>query len=1329
MNKQKGLFRPSVKSVLMSSLTASLIISAGSPSIADTLTINGGGFLKVNGQATLVGNIDAKANGELFPAENLGCIALENLSFEPGTIVHQNLDELYYQREVCDHYNQFEVSGDVNLSNATLSINLLAGATTRSGSDSTNYGTLLINNTGGNPIMGTFNGIREGGAVLVDNDYYMHVTYFGGDGNDVYIWRWDDDNDGIGNRTDQFDDDPSEWSDTDGDGVGDNADQMPDDPNASEDADGDGVDDASDAFPDNPLESVDSDGDGIGDNRDAFPNDSAEHSDSDGDGIGNNAETDDDDDGLEDGVDNCPLISNSDQLDTDGDGVGDSCDIDNDADGLIDISTLAQLYNIRFNLTGTAYNDGYFETATSCGDGVTVTTCNGYELINDLDFDENGDGELNDTYNQGQGWQPIGNSDNRFDSIFEGNNFHIKNMTINNTRLASHVGFFGYITSTKVQNVHFSGALTQVNTDASFVGGIAGQAGIVVDAVNVSFEGSISSGNYRNYIGGLFGNAGQSDIYDSYAIVTINGGGKYIGGIAGASSVAKVERNYAVVNITTDGDQVGGLIGKRTSNWIQNNYTQGTIASTGNDIGGLVGNSGSGIYDSHSSVEVSGNNAVGGLIGYTANAVRRSYSTGVITGTSNVGGLVGEFGGTTDADNYWDNEVSSIANSAAGTGYATSDLQTPTDNSGIYENWSTSNWDFGESDHYPVLIFSGIAQRDADGDGILDHYDPDDDNDGVDDVSDDLPYDDTEWQDTDGDGIGNIADTDDDNDGVDDTYDVYPTDATEQFDADNDGLGDNADPDADNDSLLDENDNCPINANLDQLDSDGDTHGDVCDIDNDADGLIDIETTEELNNVRNNLSGTSYSLGYREFNESCGDGDTITACNGYELINDIDFDENGDGLINDTYNQGEGWTPIGDNTDPFTTTFEGNNFRILNLTINNSSLSNYVGFFGYVSGATISNLHFRGELTSVTANARSVGGVIGYAVSGSVLTNLSFNGQVSTGEFENLGGLIGYAQNATISDSFSQVEVSGGSRFVAGLIGYLSQSNLSRSFTAGSVNTNGDYVGGLSSAYHKSTVRDSFSAASVAGNNYVGGIASFNVSSNVYNNYAYGAVSGNGNVAGLVPSNTAASFSDSVWDTEATGRNNGNVGTGYTSSELKNPVSNTDMYANWDPAVWNFGNSDQYPVLVIGGVVRRDSDGDSVFDADDVFPDDPTESSDSDNDGLGDNSDLDDDNDGIEDSDDLDPFVACLSNLTVTNQLATGVGSLQRQILEVCGNGTITFDADYVIDLTEPLVIPRDITIDGGVFSIQINAGGMLDEKNADLILRNVILNLKENTD
>ena len=58
--------------------------------------------------------------------------------------------------------------------------------------------------------------------------------------------------------------------------------------------------------------------------------------DNDLDGMPDNCDNDDDNDGVLDINDNCPLIANSNQLDTDGDGLGDICDNDDDNDGVLD---------------------------------------------------------------------------------------------------------------------------------------------------------------------------------------------------------------------------------------------------------------------------------------------------------------------------------------------------------------------------------------------------------------------------------------------------------------------------------------------------------------------------------------------------------------------------------------------------------------------------------------------------------------------------------------------------------------------------------------------------------------------------------------------------------------------------------------------------------------------------------------------------------------------------------------------------------------------------------------------------------------------------------
>ena len=89
-----------------------------------------------------------------------------------------------------------------------------------------------------------------------------------------------------------------------------------------------------------------SDGDVFPDDADNCPlitND--DQLDDDLDGIGNCCDDDffgfcqppdSDQDGINDSLDNCPMVSNSGQSDNDKDGAGDACDSDDDNDGVID---------------------------------------------------------------------------------------------------------------------------------------------------------------------------------------------------------------------------------------------------------------------------------------------------------------------------------------------------------------------------------------------------------------------------------------------------------------------------------------------------------------------------------------------------------------------------------------------------------------------------------------------------------------------------------------------------------------------------------------------------------------------------------------------------------------------------------------------------------------------------------------------------------------------------------------------------------------------------------------------------------------------------------
>ena len=152
----------------------------------------------------------------------------------------------------------------------------------------------------------------------------------------------------------------NDGTDTDSDGLCDLGDP---------DIDNDSVLNLSDLMPLNPFSCQDSDADscddcsigvdGFGPLSDATPDNDG--TDTDGDGLCDLGDPDSDNDMVDDAVDNCPNIANTDQADLDQDGVGDVCDDDIDGDQMPNSFELANgldPFN-SFDQSGDRDGDGF----------------------------------------------------------------------------------------------------------------------------------------------------------------------------------------------------------------------------------------------------------------------------------------------------------------------------------------------------------------------------------------------------------------------------------------------------------------------------------------------------------------------------------------------------------------------------------------------------------------------------------------------------------------------------------------------------------------------------------------------------------------------------------------------------------------------------------------------------------------------------------------------------------------------------------------------------------------------------------------------------------
>ena len=222
-----------------------------------------------------------------------------------------------------------------------------------------------------------------------------------------------------------------------------------------------------------------------------------------------------------------------------------------------------------------------------------------------------------------------------------------------------------------------------------------------------------------------------------------------------------ISSSYATGRVSGHNNNVGGFVG-RTFDKITTSYATGNVSGDSN-IGGFVGDNEATIAASFATGNVSGNSKSGGFVGENDGNISSSYATGRALSKRAAGGFVGDNGGvinfsytTSDvrltgsdggqpiggfvahnegdiSSSYWLREPPvNYAGVGEGStdgvrGMASSQLQQPTDYTGIYADWLTDLdnadgdydettgkddfWDFGTSSDYPAL------KMDLDGDG------------------------------------------------------------------------------------------------------------------------------------------------------------------------------------------------------------------------------------------------------------------------------------------------------------------------------------------------------------------------------------------------------------------------------------------------------------------------------------------------------------------------------------------------------------------------------------------------------------------------------------
>ena len=426
--------------------------------------------------------------------------------------------------------------------------------------------------------------------------------------------------------------------------------------------------------------------------------------------------------------------------------------VDADGDGLIEINSLEELYNIRHNLDGTSYKSSNtaIGNATGCPDG----RCIGYELMQDLDFEEAASydsGTVRSAWTAGgtgDGWTPIGTAFNAFGAVFEGNDNTITNLFSRSfnyspeifTNIYPSAGLFGTIgESATIRNVGLLSGDIAHNADRgiTYVGMLVGyNFGGTIIASHAA--GMAAGGAYLkagDCAGGLVGlNSGT--IIASHASVSVtntrSSTGSF-GGLVGWNESGTIIASYATGSVYSEGpgDNLGGLVGWNNSGTIIASYATGTISTTQQvDAGGLVGSNRDGtIIASYATGAVDGaggSDDVGGLVGWNSGTITASYATGAVDGGGGVSDRIGSLVGNNTNTNMGTIFLSYGFGAVMGEdAIINTEGELPggvtTANELLFINaWNSDSrstrraWDFGTAAQSPALRYA-----DYDGDGAV----------------------------------------------------------------------------------------------------------------------------------------------------------------------------------------------------------------------------------------------------------------------------------------------------------------------------------------------------------------------------------------------------------------------------------------------------------------------------------------------------------------------------------------------------------------------------------------------------------------------------------
>jgi len=242
-----------------------------------------------------------------------------------------------------------------------------------------------------------------------------------------------------------------------------------------------------------------------------------------------------------------------------------------------------------------------------------------------------------------------------FSGSFDGGGYTVSGLTIDDGNRSTatstnNMALFGYTNGATIQNLTFTGSVFGRSNTACVIG-----VAISTTVSNVGATGAVTG--YADQVGGLIGRTySNSSISDSWSTGSVDGVGDDsddVGGLVGQADDSEILRSWASGDVDADDDNAGGLLGNSDGTRISGSWATGSVEGD-ESIGGLLGfgENSTNVSDSYATGEVTGEDLIGGLVGEAVGiSISDSWASGDVTGSvDDVGGLIGQADAKLDPD-------------------------------------------------------------------------------------------------------------------------------------------------------------------------------------------------------------------------------------------------------------------------------------------------------------------------------------------------------------------------------------------------------------------------------------------------------------------------------------------------------------------------------------------------------------------------------------------------------------------------------------------------------------------------------------------------------